>query len=220
MQIPEHLTRQLDIIPLDTLGEKITVIGAGAIGSWVVLALAKMGFSDITVYDDDTISIENMNCQFYPVTNIGMNKAEALAAMVELFTGNKIVAKPERYEGGMFKGIVIAAVDSMKVRKNIWDNHKESYFTKYIIDPRMGAEDALLYVMNPTDERDVASYEKTLYSDADAVQERCTAKSTIYTANMLSGLVAKAVKDIVTRNKYPRVAQWSIKDHAFQAWAN
>jgi len=45
------------------------------------------------------------------------------------------------------------------------------------------------------------------------MHDRCTAKATMYTACMLSGLVAKSVKDIVTDGPYPRNAMWSIKDN-------
>jgi molybdopterin/thiamine biosynthesis adenylyltransferase len=216
--LPEHLTRQLDIIPLDVLDQQVTIIGAGAIGSWVALALAKMGISNITVYDDDEISIENMNCQFYPMTSIGQKKVTALAAMVELFTGVEIDARVARYEGGPLQGIVISAVDSMAVRRKIWEEQKNAPFVSYVIDPRMGAETALMYVMNPNNKKDVESYEKTLYTDEGAEQERCTAKATIYTANLLSGLVCKAVKDLLTQSPYPRVTNWSIKDHGLQIW--
>jgi molybdopterin/thiamine biosynthesis adenylyltransferase len=220
-----HLTRQADLIPCEVLGEKITIIGAGAIGSWTALALAKMGFGDITVYDHDTIEMENMNSQFYPRRDVGRLKVDALADLVRDFTGTSIYNRAHKYTGHnfnerIFPGIVISAVDSMEVRKLVWDNHKnKSPGTKAIIDPRMGAETALLYVMNPMDAKDQSSYEKSLYSDASAVQERCTAKATIYTANMLSGLVCKAVKDLVTsKPNYLRSAQWAIADDAFQAY--
>jgi hypothetical protein len=72
--------------------------------------------------------------------------------------------------------------------------------------------------MCPVNPEDIASYEKALYTDDNAQHERCTAKATMYTALSLSGLVAKAVKDIVTGGPYPRTAMWSIKDNDFQAW--
>jgi hypothetical protein len=87
--------------------------------------------------------------------------------------------------------------------------------TKYVIDPRMSAETALMYTMNPMNDRDDESYRNTLYTDANAVQERCTAKSTMYTVLSISGLVAKTVKDIVTGSPYPRVTMWSIKDNQY-----
>lgn len=216
----EHLTRHLDILPPEKLGVPISIVGAGAIGSWTTLALAKMGFADITVYDMDTIEIENMNCQFYRFADIGKNKAEALHDLVKDFTNVEIEVVPEAYKGGLLKGIVISAVDSMEVRKLIWDSHKnKAHNTKCIIDPRMGAEIAMLFTMDPMDGQDQASYEKSLYTNENAEQERCTAKSTIYTANMLSGLVAKTVKDLVTDGPYPRTAIWSIAENDFRAWS-
>ena len=216
----EHLTRQLDLLPVEKLGIPISIVGAGAIGSWTALALAKMGFADITVYDMDTIEVENMNCQFYRFSDIGKNKAEALRDLVKDFTNTEIEIVPEAYKGGLLKGIVISAVDSMDVRKLIWDNHKnKAHNTRCIIDPRMGAEIAMLFSMDPMDEQDQVSYEKSLYTDENSEQERCTAKATIYTANMLSGLVAKTVKDLVTDGPYPRTAIWSIAENDFRAWS-
>lgn len=216
----EHLTRQLDIIPLNALDEKITVIGAGAIGSWVVLSLAKMGFHDITVYDHDHVDTVNLNSQFYPLSSVGNPKVATLHDLVRMFTGVEITGKHEKYETGMFPGIVISAVDSMEVRKTIWQNHaKKSPFTKLVVDPRMGAEEALLYAMNPMDEHDNIAYAKALYSDADSVHERCTAKATIYTANLLAGLVVKAVKDCVTKEAEPlRTAIWNIKANQLECF--
>jgi len=116
----DHLTRQMDLIPMDRLNERITVIGAGAVGSWVVLSLTKMGFTNIKVYDHDTISIENMNCQFYPYKGIGKPKVEVLQSMIKSFANVEIEVVNGKYEDGMpLEGIVISAVDSMDVRKMI-----------------------------------------------------------------------------------------------------
>lgn len=210
----EHLTRQKDIIPMEVLGEKITIIGAGAIGGWVTLSLAKMGFGDITVYDFDQVDTVNLNSQLYRMSDVGKDKIAALDGIVYEFTGVKI-STFKRYEKGRFNGIVIAAVDSMDARKLIWENHKGWPMTRALIDPRMGAEQALLYVVRPGDEKDSAMYENTLYSDSEAVQERCTAKATIYTANLLAGLVCKAVKDELVSEAPLRTAQWNISANEF-----
>ncbi len=214
----DHLTRQLDLIPLATLGQSITVIGCGAIGSFTVLSLAKMGFENITVYDFDEVSIENMNCQFYRFSDIGKPKAFALQSLVKDFTNADITAKNERYEAQPLQGIVITAVDSMKARKIVWERLKKSFGVQYLIDPRMSAEYALQYVINPHNEADRITYEKVLYTDENSVQERCTAKATMYTATMISGYVAKAVKDVVTKGNYARVSHWDIGMNYLLAW--
>ncbi len=211
------LTRQLDFIPMASLNAQINIVGAGAIGSWVALSLAKMGFIDITVWDDDEVSIENMNCQFYPMTMIGRPKVEALASMVELFTGTKIETK-RRYDGQPLHGIVVSALVNMATRRLIFDKRVAN--TTWIVDPRMSLEAASIFNCDLRNPSMVEMYSKTFYSDSDAVQERCTAKSTIYTANLIAGLVCKSVKDIATNTKSETVrnAEWHIGKNQLFAW--
>ena len=214
-----HLTRQLDLIPLEVLGERINIIGAGAIGSFTALALAKMGFQNLHVWDDDKIEVENMSCQWFRLGDIGKSKAVALQEIVKDFSNTLITVNDKKYGGGQLPGIVISAVDSMKARMLIWEQHRKvSPNTKAVIDPRMGAETALMYVMNPMSEKDQVSYEASLYTDDEALAERCTAKATMYTAMMLSGYACKTVKDIVTGGNYARSTMWSIRHDDFKAW--
>lgn len=216
----ERLTRQLDLIPIECLGERITIIGAGAVGSWTALALAKMGFGNIDVWDDDVVDVENMNCSLYRVGDVDSLKVDALGDLIETFTEIQIGAHDEKWIAGKpLSGIVIMAVDSMAVRRAIWENHVgKAVATRFIIDPRMGAETALLYVMNPMDQKDVDSYAKTLYTDEEALREPCTRKATAYCALGLSGLIAAQVKSIVTKQPYSRITQWDIPAGALQAW--
>lgn len=212
-----HLTRQFDIIPTKILSRPITIIGAGAIGGWVCLSLAKAGFHDITVYDFDDVDTVNMNSQFYRFSDIGKKKVDALHDLVKDFTRVEIVKVPERYTGDkLLRGVVISAVDSMAARKLVWERHEKSRDRDMlVIDPRMGAESALLYAMRPSSAKDRHDYPASLYSDESAIQERCTAKATIYTANLLSGMVVKTVKDWLTTGSYPRSMSWDIAKDDF-----
>ena len=208
----KYLTRQSDLIPVEKLGQKVVIIGAGAIGSHTTLALARMGFGNLEIWDYDLVSEENMNNQGYNISQIDTPKVEALACNVKNAIGFDISVVNDIYTGNvecLHDAIVIAAVDSMEVRKTIWKAVKKST-AKMFIDPRMGAESALLYVRKPDE---VKSYEATLYKDDEAIREPCTAKSTIYCANLLSGIVVKAVKDIVMDANYTRTVQWNIKDN-------
>ncbi len=213
-----HLIRQSDLIPMRTLAKRIHIIGAGAIGSHVSIALAKMGFLNQQVYDFDSVSIENMSCQGYRFKDIGRLKVDALKEMVHDYSNQDIDVVPSRYEGAKLDGIVVTAVDSMAVRKMAWLALKGCQLTDFIIDPRMSAEVATMYVMDPKLDKDITAYEKTLFDDSAGVQERCTAKSTMYCASMISALVCKAVKDLVNKDPYPRVTNWNIKDDHFQSW--
>ena len=210
--------RQFAIIPMEILETPITVIGAGAIGSHTVKALAQMGFTDITVYDDDTVELENLNSKGYPISALGKPKVEALARIVHEYTETEIKTVNARYAGGIFRGIVVSAVDNMATRRLLWEAHAaKGLQTIAIVDPRMGAEMAMLYTMRPMEPRDQETYVKTLYSDAEALQEPCTAKSTIYTALLLSGHVVKAIKDLLTDSlRYPRIVAWNIRENDYE----
>jgi molybdopterin/thiamine biosynthesis adenylyltransferase len=201
----------MDLIPLEVLDTPINIIGAGAIGSFTALALAKMGFNNITAIDFDHIDVENMNCQFYRFSDIGSLKVTALQSLIQDFTRTEITAINDVWNGQIMEGITICAVDSMAVRKQVYEAYNRKAFkTMAVIDPRMGAETALMYAYNPLSPSECDEYSKTLYSDEDAVQERCTAKATMYTACMLSGLVAKTVKNIVCKEESSRNLIWDI----------
>jgi shikimate 5-dehydrogenase len=60
--------RQLDIADPSKFKDKpVTVIGAGEIGAATVVALAKTGFENITVYDFDTVEEHNFPNQLLPI---------------------------------------------------------------------------------------------------------------------------------------------------------
>lgn len=214
----QAISRQLDLVPPDILDCPINVIGAGAIGSWVALGLAKSGFKRIAVFDHDEVDIVNMSSQFYGVGDIGKPKAIALKDRISEMTGEDIMAVPEKWKGMKLKGIVVMAVDSMEVRKEIFEVHKGNIQTAWLIDARMGAESALIYTVNPNSTEDQEFYEKTLYTDGEAVQERCTAKSTTYTALVISGLIVKTVRDVLVKHKYIRNLAFSLKESDWLAF--
>lgn len=213
----EYLTRQAELISSKQRGVSIVMVGAGAVGSFTALALAKMGFLNQRVIDFDVIDEENMNCQFYREGDIGLPKVIALNMLLKDFIGETVKAENSKIgpTDVVSSDIVISSVDNMEIRKHLF----ETSTCKYLIDPRMSAEYATLRVVDMSDEEDKADYAKSLFSDEEAVQERCTAKSTIYTVLLLAGQVVKAVKDIATEQSYMKTMDWSIKHNSIIAFS-
>jgi len=216
MEINKYLTRQSDLIPAQVLTTPITVVGAGAIGSMVVLTLAKMGFNDITVYDDDTIEHVNINNQFYRISDIGKAKVEALAELVYDFTHVKIKPCKMRTNKDMMLSnkIIISAVDSMKSRKEIFD----CFYGSVLIDPRMAIEYASIRTYFPVLGDKPKDYTDSLFNDSEAVQERCTAKATMYTASLIAGHVSKIVLDFCLDRDIVRSLDWDIGANKYSAY--
>lgn len=216
----EFFTRHRDLIPQEAYDKRINVVGAGAIGSFVVLSLAKLGFRNIHVYDFDTIETENISSQFYPVDSIGEPKVAALARMVAGFTGIEIIPKNHKVDESvnLTGAFTICAVDSMAVRKELYEN---VVLSDWLIDPRMSAEYASINVLRmDSEETEHENYSRTLYSDGEAVQERCTAKTTMYTVLLIAGQVSKMVKDIVCEKPYVKTLDWDIASNTMMAFSS
>lgn len=217
----EHLTRQADIIPCDVAARTpVTIVGAGAIGSWVAMLLAKSGFTNLTVYDHDTVDAVNMSSQGYRFKDIGKAKVYALKDMLDDCVPTPLDANrfiPTKWSLNTHAaGILVLAVDDMAARKDIYNGVKRGMFmTTHVIDTRMGAEVAMLYTTKPHSED---WYEKTLYSNEDSVQERCTAKATIYTACALSSMVVQTIKQVACGEDYNKNIQWNIKEGSQELW--
>lgn len=214
----EFITRHRDLVSHEALGRKIIIVGAGAIGSFVTLALAKMGYHNLHVYDFDTVETENIGAQFFDTASIGKKKVVALQEMVWNFTSIRINAYDYRImkEDVLDTDLLITAVDNMEVRKMLSHNSN----CHWLIDPRMGAEYATMEVVQMADVEAYKNYAKTLFTDSEAVQERCTAKTTIYTVLLIAGQVVKAVKDITMAKESITSLDWSIRDNAMLAFSN
>ena len=78
------------------------LIGCGGVGSAIVPSFCLLKSpADITLIDGDKIEIKNLNRQLFDARQVGMNKAEALAAkyncrfIPEWFARGKLWASPE-----------------------------------------------------------------------------------------------------------------------------
>ena len=205
--MPQESTRffrQLDILPPEKLAFPITVIGAGAIGSATVVTLAKMGCTDIMVWDDDTIEEHNVSNQMCLVQEIGSPKTSALMMLTQLLSGVTIKTRPERYRGQALSGVVIAATDNMEARQEVWKRAKMNRKMPLLIDARMGAEFARIYSIHPMNADEADFYEQNLYSAEEAERLPCSARAIIYCPTIIGAMVALIVKSHAIGTPPPR----------------
>ena len=181
--------------------KKVTVIGAGSVGSILTLTLAKMGMSKISVYDDDIVEEHNMPNQFYMTNTVGrMKKAEALVTQIMMFTGDiSAKAYKKKYTRYSPSHIIISAVDSIEARRAIWKLVKPHMFkkggTELYIDTRMGGE--YMRVFTVSKKADIVAYEKTLIREGEHLP--CTARTIVYNVVTIAGIVGYIVKAFLTK---------------------
>lgn len=196
--------RQLGFFDPSKHGETpITLVGAGAIGSMSALCLAKVGFHNIRVWDDDVVSEENIPNQFYPLASIGMPKVLALHEVVDQFTGVRIEAIQEKFISEEIRGgIVIVTADSMAARLyayNSFDACRKDCIG--FIDGRMGGLVYRLYCSRSNDSPD--QYRKAWYPDSAAQGDKCTEKAIIFNVAEIASKITRLATGLVNNEQLP-----------------
>lgn len=198
------LTRQADLVNAEIFNTPITIIGGGGIGSFTTLALAKMGFGDIVVYDDDIVEEHNIPNQFYPLDALNVPKVVALKSVVKAYTGVTIIPFNQRWDKslGFPLGVVISAVDTMAVRKELYEalNSTRNIF----IDGRMGGHQLEIRTCKMGDRSDMKRYKATLWRDEDTAPLPCTQKAVMYNVLMIASLIANQCRLTLENKKYNR----------------
>ena len=184
----DRFLRQQDIVPRNRILEsKPTVIGVGAIGRQVALQLTAIGIPHLQLIDFDTVEIGNLATQGYLQTDLGELKVKATAEFCrQLNPDIEMEVIADRFKRSTRVGnCVFNCVDSITARTHIWDILKES--VSFYCDGRMSAE--VLRIVTAFDDPSRTYYPQTLFSQQEAQAGPCTAKSTIYCANIAAGLM-------------------------------
>lgn len=186
--------RQRDLIPPARLARcHAVVVGVGSVGRQVALQLAATGIPAMTLYDPDTVGVENLAVQGFWESDLGVRKVDAVASVchqqcprLELHT------RPERFRKSSVRDwsgdrdrVVFSCVDSIAARKLVWDSVRTT--ARFFVDGRMAAE--VIRVL--ASDRPVADthYPTTLFAAGEAYAGSCTAKGTIYAASVAAGLM-------------------------------
>jgi molybdopterin/thiamine biosynthesis adenylyltransferase len=188
VQTIERFSRQRDIVPPERIADsKATVIGVGAIGRQVALQLSAMGIPWLQIIDHDKVEWSNLASQGYMEGDMGKLKVNAtLEQCWKINAATQIQAVPERFRRSMEIGnIVFCCVDRIDVRRLIWDAVKDK--VNFYSDGRMSAE--VLRVLTACDSESRKYYPTTLFNSDEAFIGPCTAKTTIYCANIAAGFM-------------------------------
>ena len=190
--------RQRDIVPPAKLAAcHAIVIGVGAVGRQVALQLAAIGIGAMDLLDFDTVEILNLAPQAYWPTDLGRLKVEATADICRAIRPQiQLTLHPERFRRSSVKTIaalnshakkplVFACVDSIDTRRLLWESLKDRL--AFWADGRMSAE--VVRVLASDHPSTDTHYATTLFTQDQAYAGTCTARSTVYTASIVAGLM-------------------------------
>lgn len=185
-------TRQRQIFDPTTFLWSIHLIGCGNIGSAVALALAKLGVSELFIWDGDVV--EEVNCAgqvLFGPKHIGMAKVSAARVMLqELAPWTRVITNQQQYTGQPLHGVVISAVDSMTSRSAIWQQVRMNVEVPWFVDSRVGGQLGECFTIRPCMIGDVEIYEGFLFPDTEALHLPCGAQAIVSTAFFIAAIVA------------------------------
>ena len=184
----DRFVRQRELVPSERLSElTVTVIGVGAIGRQIALQLAAIGARRLQLVDFDAVDLTNVTTQGFSREDVGQPKVLATrAAIARLDPSIEVGTVEDRYRPKLDVGqAIFCCVDSIETRAAIWRTATRR--VDFWADGRMLGE--VIRVLVAADEPSRTHYPTTLFAASEAEPGRCTARSTIYTANIAAGLM-------------------------------
>ena len=184
----DRFSRQADIVPRQRILDcRATVIGVGAIGRQVAIQLTAIGVPYLKLIDFDHVDITNLATQGYLAKELNQPKVDAVATFCRQMNPDiNIEVLLDRFKRFTDVGnCVFNCVDSIVTRRHIWGTIKDE--VNFYCDGRMSAE--VLRVITACDEKSREYYPQTLFAAEQAQAGPCTAKTTIYCANIAAGFM-------------------------------
>ena len=204
--------RNKDLINQSFLGE-ITIIGAGGIASALVTILAQMGFKKFHIWDDDKLEEHNLSTTAYPETFLGLDKVNCASEMIYKFNNKADITQyVHKWEPGNYlSDIVLLTPDNMETRLDVHMDWKQNDNRRALIDMRMGA--LTMEVISVEKDNDI--FAKTWQPSNKISDEACTAKHTIFTANIVAGLGASQLFNVLHNRSYWQYIRQSLAPLSF-----
>lgn len=215
--ISEETSRFSSAIWYDKIREqKITLAGAGGIGSYVGFLLSRMHPANITIYDDDIVEEGNLSGQLYADSHIGRKKVGALSDIMSSFSRYySFIGVDERFTvGSPADDIMICGFDNMASRRLFyqkWKAHvmrlaEEERKNCLYIDGRLAAEEFQVLCIQGNNILHMEKYEREwLFSDEEAEATQCSYKQTSFCANMIASVMVNLFVNFIANKCEPLV---------------
>ena len=190
--------RNKDLIDQSKL-KNVTVIGAGGIGSALLQNATIMGFSPITVWDDDTLEEHNLSTTLWPQEYIGKSKVEAAFKTCSQLNDVNLIPRDVKWRTTYpLSRKVFLTPDNMEVRKAVYEQWVKLPDREFLIDMRMGALG--LEVITVTRESDY--FMESWQSSSSIPDESCTAKHTIFCGSLAASFGLSQAFNVLQNRPY------------------
>lgn len=200
--------------PLE-IEKPIHVIGVGAVGSHVANALARMGLTNIHLWDEDTVGSHNIPNQLFFQSDIGKPKTISMANTIKNINNDANVHLHPFYKNETLDGYVFVCVDSITVRKLIYENNEYNLKLDAVFDTRIGLDDGQVLSADWKKEEDIKQIiemsnfkQEEVYVPVSACGTKLTVLPTVAqaateaVANFINFIKTKELKKMIVFNSF------------------
>lgn len=175
------IRRHQSIFDPSKYNHNIHIIGCGATGSRVFVALVELGCMNIHCYDFDVIEDHNLANQAFMADQVGTSKVDACKELYKRKTGRDAPAslvfhnqKVPFEKMPSLDGYVFLLTDSMASRKEIYKSCIEhNLLIDGVIETRMASTHGNVLTFAPKDEEKAKAWFETLSDDETTELSPC-----------------------------------------------
>lgn len=165
------LTKHEDWFNPVTINNSIHVIGVGALGSWMAEGLVRMGFDNINLYDDDTVTPHNISNQNYVNSDIEEEKIKKITERLKAINPNLRIKTNGRYvfdpeKKNYLTGYVFLCLDNIDTRRMIVENNP---YVMFWTDIRIGLEEGQVYSATRIERQNLLNTMQWTHDDEERV---------------------------------------------------
>lgn len=174
--------RHMSVFSPESFGNRrIDIVGCGATGSRIAMELAKLGVTNLHLWDFDKVESHNVANQLFGLGDVGKSKVVALGEEIKSKTGLECTLHDEAVTGRTRLGnVVFLLTDTMASRKEIWEGAiRYKPGVEVMLETRMGASEGRIYSIRPTSPPECRYWEGTLCDDEEASDSLCGARVTV-----------------------------------------
>lgn len=190
--------RQMGLLPRKaTKGARVSIVGLGTLGSWVALALGKMGIWSIDLWDGDKVQMVNIPLQVYDkgAAAAGWNKASIMGAILGHYEPDSLYVNPMWDGDPLESRIIVSGVDSFDARRRLFEEAPTDT-TTHFIDLRSGRETLLTYCVDLSNQKHRRMYQDSL--QVSPLELDCREQGIVY-VGMRAGAEASAMVAAILR---------------------
>lgn len=140
------LSKSYEFFQPEKVQARIHIVGCGSVGSTIAENLVRVGLTNFTLYDFDTVEAHNIGNQMFWHSQIGKPKTEALAQiLLEINPEIDLKLINSGYKNQKLSGYVFLCVDNIDLRREIAKANKENHYILAMFDFRTRLTDAQHY---------------------------------------------------------------------------